>query len=87
MTRYVLIALSLLLSSCSTPQVTASCRGTEQVLKAVSPLLTAAPETIKAIVTGFRVGSYVCGTPEYAQARESLLQFLSRKGINLKVGD
>jgi hypothetical protein len=76
----LLAALLLLgLGACSTAQVTATCQGTEDVVRSAQPFLEFAPMEIRVAVWALGAGSHACGTPEYAAMRERVIGFIAAK--------
>lgn len=71
------IAALLLLTSCSTSEVTSACNDVHTL--ASSPLFDVAPGEVKLAAVAIRLGAYACGTPEYAQARERILSWVRAK--------
>lgn len=77
-----LAALSLCaLAACSTASVQSACERAERVLQLAAPFLSAAPASVQLAATALGAGSYACGTPEYAAAREQVLGFLRQRGV------
>lgn len=79
MTRLQAITLvgALAVAGCATQDVTHSCQETQAVV--TSPVVAIAPPDIAVLVTALRVGSYVCGTPQYAAARDKVLAWVRSK--------
>src|SRR5678809_1334857 len=80
MNKVLVLSCLLLLSACSTPQVTQSCNATHDVLQLAAPFrafILASPEAGIALLI-LEGGSYVCGTPEYAKARETVLDWIRK---------
>lgn len=72
---YILCALTV--AFCSTPDVTAACNGLGAVLN--NPLLALAPADVQLAASALKVGSAVCGSPEYAAARDKVLTWIKSK--------
>lgn len=81
MIRILAIAALLALAACSTHQVTASCQDAQAI--AGSPLLVLAPADVQVAASAIKIGGAVCGSPEYAAARDKVLAFLASKGVKL----
>lgn len=75
MKRY--LALLLLLSGCQTAQVTESCHDVYAVVQ--SPLIDLAPGEVQLAAKAIKIGSYVCGTPAYAAARERVMNWVKAR--------
>jgi hypothetical protein len=80
--RKFLVAIVLLASACTTQEVTLGCKDTNEVLAAVAPFLSAAPGSVQLAVTALSAGSYACGTPQYAAARDVVMAWV--KGLAKK---
>lgn len=78
-TLYTVLCAALL-AGCATADVTRSCVGTQAMAAAVRPGLSASPEASLA-ADAVLLGSAVCGTPQYAVAREIVLDWARSKGI------
>lgn len=74
--RVFLFALLLVLGGCQTTQVTTACEDTNALVS--NPLVVLAPPDVQLAVTALKIGSYVCGTPEYAAARERVKAWLNK---------
>lgn len=79
MNRILAAILLLGLGACSTAQVTATCQGTEDVVRSAQPFLEFAPMEIRVAVWALGSGGHACGTPEYAAMRERVIKFLNTK--------
>lgn len=71
------LAIAGMLAGCATKDVTASCQETQAL--ASSPLVALAPPDLQLVATGVKVGSLVCGSHEYAAARDKLVAFIRSK--------
>jgi len=72
-----LLVACVLLGGCTTAQVTAGCDDVHDLLS--NPLVDMAPIEVRAAAAALRIGSYVCGTPEYAAARNGVLSWIRSK--------
>ena len=79
--RAIAVACLLALTACSTAQVTATCqRVSDSVLLDVA---LNAPAEISVPARLLRAGAYICGTPEYAAARERVIIWLRSRGAGI----
>ena len=74
-------AMLLALTACSTAQIQSACGDAQEVVKLAQPFLAVAPASVQAAATAIGVGTVVCGSPEYAVAREMVISFLKTKGV------
>jgi hypothetical protein len=75
------VALMLALAACSTAQVTATCeRINDSVLLDIA---SHAPAEISIPARALRAGTYICGTPEYAAARNRVLNWVRSRGARI----
>ena len=81
MIRILATASLLTLAACSTQQVMTSCQDAQDI--AGSPLLALAPADVQVAASVIKIGGAVCGSPEYAAARDKVLAFLASNGVKL----
>lgn len=71
-------ALALLaLAGCQTAQVTTACHDAQAL--ASSPLLALAPADVQVAASAIKIGGAVCGSPEYAAARDKVVAWLAAR--------
>ena len=81
MRALLLVAVLLLLAACTTQQVQNTCADTKLIIGAAQPFLFAAPPEVKAALMIMGAGTYICGTPEYAAARERVVAWIHAQNI------
>jgi len=80
--RHLAAAALLLLAGCSTTQVQTTCQDAALLAGAAQPFMIAASPEIQAAVALLGAGAVACGSPEYAAARNTVLAFLSSRGLH-----
>lgn len=80
---FTALALPLTLAACSTAEVQHYCAETEHAVWVGKPFLDFAPSYVQLAAGAIGAGAHVCGTPEYAAAREQVLTWLRSKGGDL----
>jgi hypothetical protein len=78
-----IIFLALMLSACSTADVQQRCAEAERILQVAQPFLSAAPASVQIAVTAIGAGTVACGTPQYAEMRETVLAWLRIRGVGI----
>ena len=82
-----LVALALVcaasLAACSTADVQRTCAETQDILRVAQPFLVAAPPEVRVAVTALGAGTIVCGSAQYASAREVVIGWLRAKGAKI----
>ncbi len=76
-------ALMLLLVGCATADVQRTCAETRQILQVAQPFLVAAPPEVRVAVMALGAGTVVCGSAQYAAAREVVIGWLRSRGARL----
>ncbi len=76
--RWLCVACGLLLAGCATADVTRTCVETEVMVAHIRPFLSASPEAALA-ADAIIFGAVVCGSPQYAAARDTVLAAMGRR--------
>lgn len=71
------------LAACSTADVQHYCAETERVVRVGKPFLDFAPSYVQGAAWAIGTGTHVCGTPEYAAAREQVIGWLRSIGAKI----
>jgi hypothetical protein len=76
---------ALVVTGCSTEQVTATCQSAEEVVAGVQQELGVLPVEARALAAVAGIGAKVCGSAQYAAARErvraTVFGFLRQRGV------